>query len=176
MFHNVVPDVTVEYMERTRTYGWADPAAQFKATQGLSGLEFMRLLGSGELGQPPMMATLNLTVVGVDEGYVEFECTLGQFMYNPIGVIHGGLAATLMDSVAGSAVHTTLPAGTAYTSTDLSVHYLRPITLDLGTVRGIGTVINRGRRTALGKAEVRDADNRLLAHATSSCMLFPTDA
>jgi uncharacterized protein (TIGR00369 family) len=176
MFHNKVSNVTVEYMERTRTYEWADPAEQLKAAQGLSGLEFMRMLGSGTIGRTPMMATLNLSVSAVDEGFVEFQCALGQFMYNPIGVVHGGLAATLMDSVAGSAVHTTLPAGTAYTSTDLSVHYLRPITLDLESVRGIGTVLSRGRRTALGMAEVRDAENRLLAHATSSCMLFPTDA
>jgi uncharacterized protein (TIGR00369 family) len=163
-------------MERTRTYTWGDPEEQCKAAQGRSGLEFMRLLRSGEIGRTPMMATLNFTITVVEEGHVEFDVDLGQYLYNPIGVIHGGLAATLMDSVAGSAVHTLLPAGTAYTSTDLSVHYLRPLTLDLGTVRGIGTVISRGRRTALGKAEVRDGDDRLLAHATSSCMLFPTDA
>jgi uncharacterized protein (TIGR00369 family) len=81
----------------------------------------------------------------------------------------------VLDSAAGCAVHSTLPAGTSYTTVDLSVHYLRPITTDLGPVRATGTVVNRGRRTALGRAEVRDGADRLLAHATSSCMLFPTD-
>jgi uncharacterized protein (TIGR00369 family) len=162
-------------MPRTRTYDWADPADQLKATQGRSGLEFMELLRSGDLGRTPMMATLGFEIVVVEQGRVEIECTTGEYFYNPLGVVHGGVAATLMDSVAACAVQTVLPAGTAYTSIDLSVHYLRPITADLGPIRGIGTVVSRGRRTALGLAEVRDSQDRLLAHATSSCMLFPID-
>nr|WP_199239784.1 MULTISPECIES: PaaI family thioesterase [Kribbella] len=101
---------------------------------------------------------------------------VGEHLYNPIGVVHGGVAATLLDSVAASAVHSVLPAGTGYTSLDLSAKFLRPILADTGPLRAIGTVINRGRRTALANAELRDSTDRLLAHATSSCMLFPTDA
>jgi uncharacterized protein (TIGR00369 family) len=142
----------------------------------MAGLEFMRRLHAGDLGRTPMMATLGFELVAVEDGRVEFECTAGDFMYNPIGVVAGGVAATLLDASAGCAVHTTLPAGTGYTTLDLSVHYLRPITTELGPIRAIGTVVNRGRRTALGRAEVRDGAERLLAHATSSCMLFPTDA
>ena len=138
----------------------------------MAGLDFLRLLGSGEIGITPMMATLNYDFTRVDEGCVEFECKTAEFLYNPIGVVHGGVAATLLDSAAGCAIHTLLPAGTGYTTIDLSVHYLRPITIELGPIRAIGRVLNRGRRTALGEAEVRDGNDRLLAHATSSCMIF----
>jgi uncharacterized protein (TIGR00369 family) len=162
-------------MDQQRTYTWSDPQEQDKAGREMAGIEFLRLLRSGELGRAPMMETLDFALVAVDDGRVEFECVAGEFMYNPIGLVAGGVAATLLDAAAGCAVHTTLPTGTGYTTVDLSVHYLRPITTDLGPIRAIGTVVNRGRRTALGQAEVRDGANRLLAHATSSCMLFPTD-
>jgi uncharacterized protein (TIGR00369 family) len=144
-----------------------------KLNQDMPGLEFIRQLMTGQAGQTPMMATLNIKIVAVDEGRVGFECTPGEFMYNPIGVIHGGVAATLLDSAAACAVQTTIPVGTGYTSVDLTVHYLRPITLDIGAISAVGKVLNRGRRTALATSEVRDGDGRLLAHATSSCMLFP---
>lgn len=160
-------------MSRTRTHSWPDPSRLAESYRTTSGLDFLRLLASREIGQTPMMATLNYDFIRVDEGLVEFECELGEYHYNPLGVVHGGLAATMLDSAAACAVQTLLPAGTAYTSADLTVHYLRPITSDLGTIRAIGTVLNKGRRTALAHAEVRDGDDRLLAHATSSCMLFP---
>jgi uncharacterized protein (TIGR00369 family) len=163
-------------MDRTRTYGWPDPDELDKLGRGMPGLDFLRLLASGELGTTPIMATLGYDFTRVDPGHVEFECTIGEYLYNPIGVVHGGVAATLLDTAAACAVQTLLPAGTAYTSVDLSVHYLRPVTSELASIRAIGTVLNLGRRTALGRAEVRDRADRLLAHATSSCMLFPTDA
>jgi uncharacterized protein (TIGR00369 family) len=162
--------------QRARTYEWGDPREMHKQAQGLTGLEFMRLLASNDLGRTPMMATLAYTFVAVEEGYVEFECEPGEFMYNPIGVVHGGVAATLLDSAASCAVHTVLPVGTAYTTVDLSLHLLRPISSDSGPVRAIGTVLNKGRRTALGNSEVRDSRDRLLAHATAGCLLFPTDS
>jgi uncharacterized protein (TIGR00369 family) len=162
--------------QQTRTYSWGDPQKLSEAAPGLSGLDFMRLLATDELGRTPMMATLAFRFSAVDEGHVEFECETAEFMYNPIGAVHGGLAATLLDSAASCAVHTTLPTGASYTTLDLSAHYLRPIASGLGLIRAIGTVVNRGRRTALGKAEVRDGSNRLLAHATASCMIFPADA
>lgn len=160
-------------MERTRTYSWGDPRELDTAGRGIAGLDFMRLLASGRLGHAPMLATLGCTLVAVEEGYVELECDTAEFMYNPMGSVHGGVAATLLDSAAGCAVHTTVPAGTGSTTLDLSVHFLRPVTSDLGLIRAIGTVLNRGRRTALGRAELRDGSKRLLAHATSSCMLLP---
>jgi uncharacterized protein (TIGR00369 family) len=162
--------------QQTRTYTWGDPERMNKAGQGLSGLEFMRLLATDALGRTPMLATLNYRFGAVSEGYIEFICEPGEFMYNPNGVIHGGVAATLLDTAASCAVATTLPAGTASTTLDLTVHLLRPLTSDMGPLRSIGTVINKGRRTALGRSEVRDTTDRLLAHATVSCMLFPAAA
>ena len=164
-------------MGRTRTYSWVDPRDLLELAQSRAGLEFTRtLLAAGEDGRMPIAATVGFRLVEVDEGRVVFEGEVGEHLYNPIGVVHGGVAATLLDSAAGSAVHTTVPAGAGYTTLDLSVHFLRPVTMDTGRIRAIGTVLNRGRRTALAHAELRDDSDRLLAHGTSSCMLFPADA
>ena len=160
-------------MDRSREYSWSDPMAIAESARGRSGIEFLRALVRGDVPPPPIAVTLGFEIVSVDEGHVVFTVTPGEHLYNPIGVVHGGVAATMLDTVTGCAVHTTLPAGTAYTSLDLSVKYLRPLTADTGPVRGIGRVINRGRRTALAEGELRDAADRLLAHGTSSCMLFP---
>jgi uncharacterized protein (TIGR00369 family) len=159
---------------RTRTHAWADPHELHDLCRTMSGLDFMRYLIEAA-GQIPMGSTLGFAVAEAEPGRVVFTADVGEHLYNPIGVVHGGFAATLLDSVAGSAVHTMLPAGTGYTSLDLSVHYLRPLTADTGRLRAIGTLLNLGRRTALAHAELRDPADRLLAHATSSCMVFATD-
>lgn len=119
------------------------------------------------------MATLDFTLDEVGEGRVVFSITLGEEHYNPIGSMHGGVYATLLDSAAGCAVHSTLPPAMGYTSLDLNVKFLRRVTADTGRVRAIGSVVSRGRQTALAEAKLVDTDERLLAHATSSCMLFP---
>ena len=120
-----------------------------------------------------MASTLPFRITEVEEGRVVFVGEIGEHVYNPIGTVHGGFAATLMDGTAGSAIHTTLPAGIGYVSMDLSLHYLRPITMDnAGPISAIGTVLNRGRRTGLATVELRDGDDRLLVRATSSCLLF----
>lgn len=159
-------------MDRTREYSWTNPMDLAEAARGRSGVDFMRAILLGELPPPPIAATLGFEIVSVEEGQVVFTITPGEHLYNPIGVVHGGVAATMLDTVTGCAVHTTLPTGTGYTSLDLSVKYLRPLTADTGPVRGIGRVISRGRRTALAEGELRDAADRLLAHGTSSCMIF----
>lgn len=160
-------------MDRTREYSWTDPMGLADAGRSRSGLDFLRAIMLEELPAPPIAVTLGFEIVSVEEGEVVFTVTPAEYLYNPIGVVHGGVAATLVDTVTGCAVHSTLPAGTGYTSLDLSVKYLRPLTADTGPVRGIGRVISKGRRTALAEGELRDAADRLLAHGTSSCMLFP---
>ena len=112
----------------------------------------------------------------VPAGRAEFSFTPGEEHYNPIGSVHGGIYATLLDSAAGCAVLSILPKGTRYTSLDLTVKFLKRITADTGRVRAIGTVVSRGRQTALAEARLIDTEERLLAHATSSCMLFPVTA
>ncbi|MFE0512947.1 PaaI family thioesterase [Streptomyces sp. NPDC058964] len=166
-------------MGRTRTYEWDDPAVTAAALGAASGLDLLREMRSGRLPAPPITATLDFTLDEVEEGRVVFSLLPGEEHYNPIGSVHGGVYATLLDSAAGCAVHSTLPPGVGYTSLDLTVKFLKRVTVDTGRVRAIGTVISRGRRTALAEATLVDAQDRLLAHATSSCMLIPvpsTDA
>ncbi|MFJ3667097.1 PaaI family thioesterase [Streptomyces sp. NPDC090106] len=160
-------------MGRSRTYEWGDPSITAGAVGQASGLEFLREVRSGKLPAAPIAATLDFTLDEVDEGRAVFSITPGEEHYNPIGSVHGGVYATLLDSAAGCAVQSTLPPGTGYTSLDLSVKFLKRITADTGRVRAIGTVVSRGRQTALAEARLVDENDRLLAHATSSCMLFP---
>jgi uncharacterized protein (TIGR00369 family) len=139
----------------------------------MAGMDFLRELQAGRLPGPPVSYTLDFTLDEVEPGRAVFSLTPGEEHYNPIGSVHGGIFATLLDSAAGCAVQSTLPQGMAYTSLDLTVKFLRRITVDTGRVRAIGTVVNRTRQTALAQAQLVDATDRLLAHATSSCLLFP---
>jgi uncharacterized protein (TIGR00369 family) len=111
----------------------------------------------------------------VEDGRAVFEGLPDFRHYNPIGTVHGGLAATLIDSATGCAVHSTLPAGVAYTSIDLQVRFVRPITRDTGRILCEGTVVHRGRRLATAEARVT-AGERLLAHGTASVLILPSDA
>jgi uncharacterized protein (TIGR00369 family) len=108
----------------------------------------------------------------VHHGLAVFECTPDESVYNPIGLVHGGLACTLADSAAGCAVHTTLEPGARYTSIDITVNYLRPVTLASGTLVATGRVTKPGRRVALATAEVTDDAGRLVATATSNCLIL----
>jgi uncharacterized protein (TIGR00369 family) len=108
----------------------------------------------------------------VDEGRVVVWMTAQEFHYNPLGTVHGGVLSTLLDTATGCAVHSTLPAGVGYTSLDLTTKFLRPVTVASGMLRCEGTVLSRGRRTALAEAKLTDERGSLVAHATSSCLLF----
>ncbi|AJE80891.1 phenylacetic acid degradation-like protein [Streptomyces albus] len=163
-------------MGRSRTYEWEDPSITAAVVGRVSGLEFLREIQAGRLPGPPVSATLDFTLAEVDEGRVTFTIMPGEEHYNPLGSVHGGVYATLLDSAAGCAVHSTLPPGMGYTSLDLTVKFLKRITADTGLVRAVGTVVSRGRQTALAEARLLDTDDRLLAHATSSCLLFPLPA
>ncbi|MFF4799338.1 PaaI family thioesterase [Streptomyces sp. NPDC001351] len=160
-------------MERSRTYDWHDPAISAGAVGQGSGLHFLREILAGRLPAPPIAATLGMSIEEVDHGHAVFSLEPGEEHYNPIGSVHGGIYATMLDSAAGCAVQSTLPPGMGYTSLDLNVKFLRPITADTGKVRAVGSVLSSGRRTALAEAQLFDSAERLLAHATSSCMLFP---
>ncbi|MEV5491894.1 PaaI family thioesterase [Streptomyces bobili] len=160
-------------MGRTRTYEWEDPAILAEAAGRMAGIDFLRELQAGRLPGPPINYSIDFALDEVEPGRAVFSLTPGEEHYNPIGSVHGGIFATLLDSAAGCAVQSMLPQGMAYTSLDLTVKFLRRITVETGRVRAIGTVVNKGRQTALAQAQLFDAKDRLLAHATSSCMLFP---
>ena len=157
---------------RERTYSWVDPQAYVEAAQGRSGLELFRHLLDHDFPPPPIAQTLGFRLVEVDKGLAVFAIEPNEYLYNPIGSVHGGVYATLLDSAAGCAVHTTLAEGVGYTSLDLAVKFLRGMTPDGGEVRAIGTVTHSGRRTALAEARMVDEKGRLLATATSSCLIL----
>ncbi len=158
---------------RTRAHTWSDPLASAAAVPTRSGLDFLRAMGEGGIALPPVMSTLAIEPVEVEEGRIVFALQPAEFHYNPIGTVHGGVLATLLDSATGCAVHSTLPAGTGYTSLDLSTRFLRPATVASGRLTCTGTVVSRGTRTAMAEARITDPRDRLLAHATSTCLLFP---
>ncbi len=163
-------------MGRTRTYQWEDPAISAEAAGRMAGIDFLRELQAGRLPRAPISHTVDFALDEVAPGRAVFSLVPAEEHYNPIGSVHGGIFATLLDSAAGCAVQSTLPQGVAYTSLDLTVKFLRRITVDTGPVRAIGTVVSKGRQTALAQAQLFDATDRLLAHATSSCMLFSMPA
>ena len=158
--------------ERTRTYSWEDPLAPLGEMAELTGLEVMRRMIAGELPQPPIAWTLDFRLVEAERGRVVFECEPAEFHYNPIGAVHGGLACTLLDSALGCAGHSTLPPDVGYTSVDLNVRYLRPITHASGLLRATGRVVKGGRRVIFTEGELTDAEGRVVATATSSLLVL----
>ncbi len=157
---------------RTLTVAWQDPMAGAKAAEGMSGLEFWRAVQKGEVPPPPICELVGFELAEVDEGRVVFECAPGEQHYNPMGVAHGGLACTLLDSAMGCALHTVLPAGTGYTTLELKTNLLRPVAADTGTLRCEGRPIHVGGRVALAEASLTDGSGLLYAHATSTLMVF----
>lgn len=140
--------------------------------KSMSGHDFLRGILDGSLPSPPIMITLGYRPIEFEIGRVTFKAELDGRAYNPIGVIHGGFISTLLDTVAGCAVHSTLPAGTGYTTIDLKVNFLRPLVAELGEVTAVGKIISSGRRTALAAGEIFDRDGKLCAYATSTCLIF----
>lgn len=163
------PDLATE----SRTFTWTRPGGQdLSWLAELDGLEQLQAMVDGRLPHPPIMDTLGFTDFRPERGRVVVEMPAAEFHYNPLGGVHGGVIATLLDTAAACAVHSTLAVGEAYTSLDLSVKFLRPVTVDSGVLRCEGSVVQRGRRTALAEAKLYDDSGRLVAHATSSCMIF----
>jgi len=158
---------------RSRTITWKDPAATAAVGAKMRGLEYVRAVQSGELPPPPIATLMNFSIAELDEGRAVFIGEPGEEHYNPIGVVHGGYASTILDSALGCAVHTTLPAEVGYTSQTLEVKYLRPITRDTGDVRAEAEVVYRGRKTATSEARlVSVATGKLLATGTSTCLIL----
>jgi uncharacterized protein (TIGR00369 family) len=161
-----------ETQQRRRCHEWEDPAISAQAATAMAGIDFLRAMVDGKLPGPPIAATLGFTVASVQPGRVVFEFTPAEFQYNPIGSVHGGVYATMCDSACGCVVHSMLPAGAGYTSQDLSIKFLRPVTAATGTLQCEGTIIHLGSRTALAQASLTDSQGKLYAHATSSCLIF----
>jgi len=138
----------------------------------LSGREYLEAIRDGRVAAPPMARLLGFELTTVGHGDVSFTGIPDESVLNPNGTVHGGYVATLLDSAVGCAVHTTLPAGTAYTSIEIKVSYLRAITVDTGPVTVTGRVTKPGRRVAFADGEARDGEGRLLATAQSSLLVM----
>ena len=138
----------------------------------MSGLEFLQKIVSGELSPPPLAALMNFDLVELREGYAVFAIDPAEYHYNPIGVVHGGVAATLLDSAMGCAVHSTLPAGAAYTTLEIKVNFVRAMTSETGRVRAEAKLIHIGGRTATAEGRIVDEAGKLYAHGTTTCLIL----
>jgi uncharacterized protein (TIGR00369 family) len=158
---------------RSRTLVWQDPVATAAAGATMTGMDYLTAVVSGEMPPPPIAVTMRLRPVELEPGRVVFEGEPGEEHYNPIGVVHGGYAATLLDSALGCAVHTTLEAGVGYTSLGLEAKFARPISRDTGRVLCEATVLYRGRKQATAEAKLTAAESgKLLAHGIATCMIL----
>lgn len=162
-----------ELIQQSKTITWVDPRPQAARALTMPGIDYLRAILAGEIPGAPIASHINMHFVSVEAGVVVMGATPDESHYNPIGTVHGGFFATLLDSVCGCAVQTTLPAGTAYTSLDLNVSFLRAITTDTGRVEATGRVTKPGSKAAFVEADIKDAQGRLLATATSTCLVFP---
>jgi uncharacterized protein (TIGR00369 family) len=167
-FAETSPEIT-----STRTVTWQDPVSSAAIGAEMAGIDYVRAIQAGDVPPPPIAVLMNYSIAELDEGRAVFEGDPGEEHYNPIGVVHGGYAATILDSALGCAVHTTIAAGVGYTSQTLEVKYLRPITRETGTVRCEAEVVHRGRQTATAEARLTEAaTGKLLATGTSTCLIL----
>jgi len=157
---------------RTRTFSWHDPLETAQAARSLAGIEFLRKIAAGELPQPPIAHTLDYKLLEVEQGRAVFGFKPAEIHYNPIGMVHGGIPCTLLDSAMGCAVHSTLPAGVGYTTLEVKVNIVKAIGKDTGFLRAEGKLIHAGRSTAVAEGRLVDADGKLYAHATTTCMIL----
>jgi len=158
--------------KRSRTFDWEDPRLFVDAMRGISGLEFLQKFTKREMPPPPIGALMGFNLVEVSPGRAVFAAEPAEFHYNPIGVVHGGLAATLLDSAMGCAVHSLLPQGRAYTTLEIKVNYVRAIKRESGRLRAVASVVHMGGKIATAEGRLVDATGQLYAHATTTCILL----
>ena len=160
-------------MTRSLTVTWEDPFAAYEEGKKLATpLEYMRAIRDGRLPAPPIAKLISMDLVEVDEGKAVFQLTPAEQHYNPIGVVHGGIAFTMLDSAMGCCVQTMLPAGKGYTTLEIKANLVRAITLKTGPIRATGKILHMGRQTATAEARLEDAAGKLYAHSTTTCIIL----
>jgi uncharacterized protein (TIGR00369 family) len=157
---------------RSLVVSWSDPRVLAEAARSMPGIEFLRAIRDGRLPPPPIAQLMGFSLVEVEPGYAVFECIPGEQHYNPIGVVHGGLAMTLLDSAMGCCVQTRMPDKAGYTTLEAKTNLVRPITAATGKLRAIGKVLHVGSRVATAEGRIEDAAGKLYAHATTTCIVL----
>ena len=157
---------------RRLTVEWQDPAPLARAAGEMAGLDFLRAIQAGTLPSPPIARLLGFDLVEAEPGRAVFAVVPGERHYNPIGVVHGGLAATLCDSAMGCAVQSLLPAGAGYTTLEFKINFVRAVTRETGRLRCEASIVHLGRRSGVASARLVDAAGTLYAHATTTCLVF----
>ncbi len=161
---------------RTKTVSWYDPMPTAALGRTMSGRELLEAIRVGRIPAPPIATLMGFTIEEIGEGRVVFTCTPDESLYNPIGMVHGGLVCTLADTVIGCSVHTLLEPGVGYTSIDLTVSYLRPVHADGTALRATGLVTKPGRRVAFATAEIVDGAGKVVATASGSVLIMDARA
>jgi uncharacterized protein (TIGR00369 family) len=157
---------------RSLAVSWSDPKQLAQASRAMAGIEFLRAIRDRTLPPPPIAQLMGFDLVEVEPGHAVFECTPGEQHYNPIGVVHGGLAMTLLDSAMGCCVQTMMPDKTGYTTLEAKTNLVRAITSETGKLRAIGKVLHVGKRVATAEGRIEDLSGKLYAHATTTCIVL----
>lgn len=158
---------------RERLVRWEDPIALAVAARTMSGRDFLETVLRGDLPLPPICNLVDFSFEEFGDGRAVMALRPYEAQYNPIGSVHGGVIATVLDSVMGCAVHTKLPAGRGYTTLEIKVNYLRAVSLESGSMRAIGKVVHAGRQTAMAESTLVDASGKIHAQASTTCLLYP---
>ncbi len=159
-------------IRRERTITWQDPMIAIEGGKAMSGLEKLRAIIAGELPSPPISELIGMQLVEASEGRAVFTCEPAEYHYSPLGMVHGGIAATLLNSAMGLAVVSMLPASASFTTLELKVNYVRPVSEKTGMLYCEGKIIHMGGRIATAEGRVSDAAGKLYAHGTTTCMVI----
>jgi len=161
--------------ERSHTITWSDPMISARAIKTMSGLDYLRSLRDGLTPLPPMYGLFNFRFLEVEAGHVVFEATPKEYQCNPVGIVHGGFACTALDSATACAVVSLLPANADLASLEVKVNFVRPVKVEIGSLRCEGTVIHAGQRIATAEGRMVDGSGNLYAHAVSTCLISRPD-
>jgi uncharacterized protein (TIGR00369 family) len=158
--------------KRTRTIQWEDPQISSRNTQNISGLDYLCALRDGSIAPPPAAHLVGYHILTVDTGQAVFELKPAEYHYNPFSTVHGGMLSTLLDTAMTAAVMTLLPPGKTCSTLELKVNFIRPVSGRTGPVKAGATVIHAGKRVATVGGRLFDGNEKLYAHATSTCLIF----
>jgi len=159
-------------MDRSVTVTWKDPMQMALAARSMTGIDFLRGVRDGTIQPAPIQELINMKLAQVEPGVAVWELLPAEQHYNPIGSVHAGIAATMLDSAMGCAVHSTLPLGKGYTTLEFKINLVRAVTVQSGVLRAIGKVVHGGKSTATAEARLEDAAGKLYAHGTTTCLIL----